>query len=308
MKNHEFQELVDQNLSGLVWDERKRQKVLHAISEEEKPVKKITTTFVLIAAIVCLSVTALAAGLIFNGRVDAAKLAENALLEKYHISSEMLSFFHHTVDENDGSMIVSYEGNQPYTFVLGTYRVTVSSGKADASWNWDGTETSRGFDGVAWGAEQLEEMCRVSRETNDLSSYYQKARELAAAHNADSNTDTLDEATKESIRQRAQRDAEIARNKAKYSVAEMEEFAREALSMRYGFTAEQGKCVNNVEDNGRYLLLGDDNIPCYEFFFALGYDDDGYIGPDTGIYYVTVNVENGTIEDMAYDAALDGNG
>ena len=41
MKNNEFQELVDQNLSGLVWDERKRQKVLHAISEEEKPVRKI---------------------------------------------------------------------------------------------------------------------------------------------------------------------------------------------------------------------------------------------------------------------------
>ena len=65
MKNNEFKELVDQNLSGLVWDERKRQKVLHALSEEEKPVKKVSTTFILIAAIVCLSVTALAAGLIF---------------------------------------------------------------------------------------------------------------------------------------------------------------------------------------------------------------------------------------------------
>ena len=64
MKNHEFQELVDQNLSGLVWDERKRQKVHHAISEEEKPVKKISTTFILVAAIVCLSATALAAGLL----------------------------------------------------------------------------------------------------------------------------------------------------------------------------------------------------------------------------------------------------
>ena len=72
MKNHEFQELVDQNLSGLVWVERKRQKVLHAISEEEKPVKKISTTLVLIAVIVCLSVTALAAGLILSSNVDAS--------------------------------------------------------------------------------------------------------------------------------------------------------------------------------------------------------------------------------------------
>ena len=44
MKNNDFQELVDQNLSGLVWDERKRQRVLHAVSEEEKPVRKISTT------------------------------------------------------------------------------------------------------------------------------------------------------------------------------------------------------------------------------------------------------------------------
>ena len=66
MKNHDFQELVDQNLSGLVWDERKRRTVLYAISEEEKPVKKISTTFILVAAILCISVTALAAGLIFS--------------------------------------------------------------------------------------------------------------------------------------------------------------------------------------------------------------------------------------------------
>jgi len=70
MKNNDFQELVDQNLSGLVWDERKRQRVLHAVSEEEKPVRKISTTFILVAAIICISVTALAAGLMFSQKVD----------------------------------------------------------------------------------------------------------------------------------------------------------------------------------------------------------------------------------------------
>ena len=79
MKNHEFQELVDQNLSGLVWDERKCQKVLHAISEEEKTVKKISTTFILVAAILCISVTALAAGLIFSPRYDAVRIANQTL-------------------------------------------------------------------------------------------------------------------------------------------------------------------------------------------------------------------------------------
>ena len=42
MKN-EFQKLVDRELSGLCWNERMRQKVLHALDEEEKPVKKKMT-------------------------------------------------------------------------------------------------------------------------------------------------------------------------------------------------------------------------------------------------------------------------
>ena len=86
MKNHEFQELVDQNLSGLVWDERRRSKVLCAVSEEERPVRKISMTFVLVAAILCLTVSALAAGLVFSPKVDAAKLADEALLEEYGIT------------------------------------------------------------------------------------------------------------------------------------------------------------------------------------------------------------------------------
>ena len=68
MKNNEFKELVDRDLSGLVWDERKRRQVLYALNEEGKPVRKISTTFILVAAIACLSVTALAAGLIFAKR------------------------------------------------------------------------------------------------------------------------------------------------------------------------------------------------------------------------------------------------
>ena len=47
--------------------------------------KKLSTTFILIAAIVCLSVTALAAGLVFSSRVDAAKLAEKAMADTYGV-------------------------------------------------------------------------------------------------------------------------------------------------------------------------------------------------------------------------------
>ena len=100
MKKFDFQELVDQNLSGLVWDEGKRRAVLQAVRKEERPVKKLSTTFILIAAIVCLSVTALAAGLVFSSRVDAAKLAEKAVADTYGVTEPMLStFFSRTVTE-----------------------------------------------------------------------------------------------------------------------------------------------------------------------------------------------------------------
>lgn len=103
MKKHEFRELVDQNLSGLVWDEEKRQTVLYAVQKEEKPVKKFTATFVLIAAVICLSVTALAAGLVFSSQVDAFKLAEKAVTDTYGITGSMLStFFTRTAEETGG--------------------------------------------------------------------------------------------------------------------------------------------------------------------------------------------------------------
>ena len=137
MKNHEFQELVDQNLSGLVWDERKRREVLCAVSEEEKPVKKLSTTFILIAAIVCISVTALAAGLIFSNRVSAQQLAEKAVYDKYGVTDSMLSaFFTSYVDEEDKDHAeVEFAG---WYYVLGNYKVKIDGGKTTVTWSHDG--------------------------------------------------------------------------------------------------------------------------------------------------------------------------
>ena len=130
MKNNDFQELVDQNLSGLVWDERKRQSVLFAVSEEEKPVKKISTTFILIAAIVCLSVTALAAGLVLSRNVDDMSVARRELEKAYGVTSTMLgSDFGETVEHKDNETIITFWGNEGLRYVLGEYTVTVQNGK-----------------------------------------------------------------------------------------------------------------------------------------------------------------------------------
>lgn len=304
MKKHEFQELVDQRLSGLVWDEQKRRRVRNAISEEEKPVKKLSTTLILAAAILCLTVSALAAEVLFSKKVDNARLADEALLAKYEITSEMLTFFSRTDEAGQDASAVRYDGITPFSYVLGTYTVQISDGKADASWSREGTEINGGFEADAWGAAQLSEMLRINRETGDISQLAQQAMDIAAKNGAALPEEAFsypDEAA-------AQLDADTAKGAAKLSIPELEKIAREALAIRYGFSAEQSELLRNEEDNGGYLLYGAEKLPCYGFYFTLGYDEDGYDGTGTGIYTVKINVENGTVEDTLYDSALAGNG
>lgn len=308
MKNHDFQELVDRNLSELVWDERKRRKVLLAVSEEEKPVKRISKTFILATAVaVCLGVTALASGLVFSGRVDAARLAERALYEEYGITAEMLDFFVRTNEEKN---VVRYDGCSPMAYVLGSYTVTVENGRADASWSWDGEDLSAGFDGRAWGAAQLDEICREARHSLDSEAYMRKARAVAAANGASvasPDGPALTNAEQKALQEKQREDAEKAKAAAKLTVPEMEAIAREAVALRYEFDEEQTARLKVWNEEIRYGLV--EGAPCCRFWLSLGYMEDGYTGgKGTGTYDVAVNVENGTVEDMWYNSDLGGAG
>ncbi|MBR3503871.1 MAG: hypothetical protein IKO07_06455 [Clostridia bacterium] len=306
MKNHDFQELVDLNLSGLVWDERKRRRVLCAVRKEEKPVKRISRAFVLAAVAVCLSVTALAAGVVFSNRVDVTRLAEDALFQKYGVSAEMLSYFSRDIEDQT----VRYEGIGPLNYVLGRYTVTVNGGKADAAWSWDGEPTG-GLDSRAWGAEQLQEMCdECRRSINAIDYYVMKAEVIAQKNGVDANKGGVlfNQAEAEAQQEKERRDAEKAKSLARLSISEMETIAREAIALRYNFTPEQSACLTSSEEGGWYRLFGDDELPCCAFFFSLGYDEDGYQGPGRGAYHATINALDGTVEDIFYDADLAGNG
>ncbi len=309
MKNHDFQELVDLNLSGLVWDERKRQKTLRAVSEEEKPVRRISRTFILAAVIVCLSVTAaLAVGLTFSKKVDNAKLAEEALLREYGVTSEMHTFFNRSDGEEEGFPAVYYEGAEPFAYVLGRYTVLIKNGRADAFWSWDGEDVSDGFHGEAWGAEQLSEMIRISQDDQLFLPLVQIAENIARAHGAyAAGQPAVNGVGIETYLQKLRSDAEKAENAARLSIPEMEEIAREALAVRYNFTAEQAENLICVEENGCYSLFGSEETPCYDFWFYLGSEDGGQ-GLGSGVYTATINVENGTVEDTLYDSALAGKG
>jgi len=314
MKKFDFQELVDQNLSGLVWDEGKRRTVLQAVRKEERPVKKLSTTFILIAAIVCLSVTALAAGLVFSSRVDAAKLAEKAMTD-----TMLSTFFSRTVSETaDGGTTVVYAGIDFLRDVLGEYTVSVKDGAAAALWSHDGESTSGLFDAEAWGKEQLEEMLRTAAERHDLSAFSEKAKAIAAKHKAASS-----ELPKGSAWEKTGEAEALAAAKASsYSEEDLLALAKDAVVSVYQLSDEQAQRLQFVfeledmaDDTADYLYYRmKDGKPVLTVMLSLQQqtsDDPSAFAPFTerdGVYWVDVNVETGTIEDLLYDSQLGGNG
>ncbi len=320
MKKFDFQELVDQNLSGLVWDEAKHRAVLQAVRKEERPVKKLSTTFILIAVIVCLSVTALAAGLVFSSRVDAAKLAEKAMADTYGVTDTMLStFFSRTVSETaDGGTTVVYSGIDFLRDVLGEYTVSIKGGAATAVWSHDGESTSGLFDAEAWGKEQLEEMLRTAADRHDLSAFSEKAKAIAAKHEVAS-----DELPKDSAWEKTGEAEALAAAKASsYSEEDLLKLAHDAVVSAYQLTDDQAKMLKFVfeledmaDDTADYLYYHlKDGKPVLTIMLSLQQqvsDDPSAFVPFTqrdGVYWVDVNVETGTIEDLLYDSQLGGNG
>ena len=325
MKNHEFQELVDQNLSGLVWDERKCQKVLHAISEEEKPVKKISTTFILVAAILCISVTALAAGLIFSPRYDAVRIANQTMEEKYGITADLLSLFYREVKENgDGTATVTFSIPDTASFPtdrIGEYSVTVSGNKGTASWSKDGMSTSGGLSAEEYGTEQLQLL------SYDYAGTMWKLRDMGIMPPPTENgvkpnprltggdIEWTEEDQAEADRALAEAKAEDDERLAKIAKAESEgsltmerasAMGKDAVIQEYRLTEEQTNKLN-YEPDSTYISYQNDQPLAHMLFWLWQKDGDTFTEKD-GQYWVTINLKTEVIEDIIYDAGLAGNG
>ena len=282
--------------------------------------KKLSTTFILIAAIVCLSVTALAAGLVFSSRVDAAKLAEKAMADTYGVTDTMLStFFSRTVSETaDGGTTVVYSGIDFLRAALGYYTVSVKDGAAAAVWSHDGESTSGLFDAEAWGKEQLEEMLRTAADRHDLSAFSEKAKALADKH--ENASDGLPEGS--AWEKTGEAEALAAAKASSYSEEDLLKLARDAVVSAYQFTDGQAKMLKFVfeledmaDDTADYLYYRmKDGKPVLTVMLSLQQqvsDDPSAFAPFTqrdGVYWVDVNVETGVIEDLLYDSQLGGNG
>ena len=321
MKDHEFQELVDRRLSGLEWDSRKRLKVLCAVSEEEKPMKKIPTTFILIAAIVCLSVTALAAGLIFSPRYEASKVAAEAMKEQYGITDDLLSLFQREVQENeDGTSTITYSvpGADFPAERIGIYTVTVRGNKGEASWSNDGKDTDGGLLAEAYGPGQLH---LLSYDYADSMQQLHDAGIITAPDThpnprlAGDETEWTEEDQAEWDRAVAEAEAEDQKRleaiaelerRGKVTVDQAAQTAKEALVQEYSLTKEQAEKIR-LEPDSTYAEPGTDR-PLVNLLFRLWQRDDEQFTEKDGQYWVTVDLDTGVIEDIIYDSGLAGNG
>ena len=232
----------------------------------------------------------------------------------------MLStFFSRTVSETaDGSTTVVYAGIDFLRDVLGEYTVSVKDGAAAALWSHDGESTSGLFDAEAWGKEQLEEMLRTAAKRHDLSAFSEKAKAIAEKHKAASS-----ELPKGSAWEKTGEAEALAAAKASsYSEEDLLALAHDAVVSAYQLTDDQAKMLKFVfeledmaDDTADYLYYHlKDGKPVLTIMLSLQQqtsDDPSAFAPFTerdGVYWVDVNVETGTIEDLLYDSQLGGNG
>ena len=126
---------LNRRLSSLTEDPLRRAKIRQRIAQKEEPkmMKKFSMGVAVMLAVVLMSVTALAAGLIFSPTVDALALADQTLENTYGVNQAMLGYFHRSVQEKeDGSTVVTYEGSENLSYVLGTYTLIIKDNNATA--------------------------------------------------------------------------------------------------------------------------------------------------------------------------------
>lgn len=297
MKN-DFQKLVDRELSGLCWNERMRQKVLHSLDEEEKPVKKKMTVGMAVAlALVLVGSLAVAAGMMFSPRYDALKMADDALHEAYGISDDLLPFFGRVLSESEG--IVTYQSMEDLRSVIGDYTVTLENGKATAKWSLDGAEG-------AWNAEKLAEINEICKRQGGYAEVYAMARaDEVKYHFADSDMQPPAEEDILALMDRQEKESEVVKAAAKLTASEMDQTGRAALKERFGLNDQQIAKLQLEDDSCAWYIKNGQNL--FSLYYWLWQDESEWV-EGNGIYIVDVNVETGAVEEIIYDNGLLGNG
>lgn len=290
-----LQQLVDQSLSTLQWDEKRKRNVLSALTEERRPhpMKKKLSSAIALAVILCLLTgVALAATLIYSSRFTQAAQANALLGEQFGITPEMLSIFTRTAQGD----IYLYESLDDLLGMPGDYRVNVTTG--DVEWLFDGPE------GSGWDSGKLKEVLALCETPDGYKQVVSEAQKSAASLGLVSSVSISPSDTPAALSYHASLD-KTARALASIPLEEAIELAQKAIQQTYGLTDAQMQRMEFVEESTCYTVI--DDVPVVSPYFYLS-QQDGIFTERDGIYIVDVNVQDGSIESIYYDTGLLGNG
>lgn len=158
MKN-DFKQLVDRNLSGLRWDERRQARVLRALEPEggTSMKRKMTMAIALAAALVMMASVAVAAVLVtYSPAAHAKKLATQAMYDTYGFDRSTLGLLHGVVTA-DG--VRYYPDRYLPVERIGEYLVKIDGETVTATWTHDDKDVALWQSGdpnaPVWGVKQL---------------------------------------------------------------------------------------------------------------------------------------------------------
>ena len=306
---------LNRRLSALTEDPLRRAKIRQRIAQKEEPrmMKKFSMVLVVMLAVMLMSVTALAASLLISPKLNAVTVANHALEEKYGITLPMQTYFgRQEQEQEDGSVLVTYEGVGHLAYVLGKYTVTVWNGKAvSVAWSHDGESTEGGFEADAWGEKQIQEMLRLNAETGTTFAFDEYVEAINARNGFVYDPQPFTEEEIEAAVQQFDRESAEIQEKAKFTEHEMNQIAKEAVIQVYELTEKQASLL--LPDDGLYQYY--EEKPCYTthvFLIQNPIPDDLYsretFVEKDGTYFVYINVETGVVEELHYDSGLGGNG
>jgi len=318
----------DAGLSALKGDPFLIRRVLSEAEKKPAARAKRRLSAVLIAVLALLLTAAGAYAVsqaILSPRVDAKKLANEALEEKYGLTPAMLGFFSQDSVSADGRhWWVVYSPESGYGVRLGMYQVQVTDGRVtEVTWTLDGKSTQGGFEAEAWGAEQLGEMVKITAQTGDMRRFYRLIHgekvDLYAGMDdeepdvpaeegwAEADADIL--AQEEAFRRELEEAGRKSKALSRFTEDELIELGRRGIIQAYDLNAEQQKRLQYMDTGffiSYYSTIGADGRPTFNMTFQSGYENGWQEGD--GIYTVVVNVLDGTVEYLDYDTTLNGNG
>ncbi len=317
-----LQTVMDRRLSFLNDLPSCRGTVQERIAKEEEPVmkKKVSLTLVLSAALIVISVAALAAGLLLSPRVTATQAADRALEKERGITNAMMTFFGRQEEElPDGTVQVTYSGAGSLKEVLGIYTVLVKNGTAEISWTHDGEDLSGGYASEAWGKEQLTQMLADATDTEKKEAYLLRAEEVSEKHGTLESD--LPSPADEKWAGQMESDSIAAMEARKLSEDEMCDIGREFIIRYYGLDEEQISLLELYTkcgpEGGNEWYMTVNGKPCFQVEyllyapFTMQQELSGEKCPHMekeGYYNVFVNVETGVVEEYEYNSGLGGLG